>query len=131
MRTFRFDPKSRAPIVTALITGPRGVRKIRLVFDTGAEMTQVHTAKMQEVGYSLADAVSKATIVGAGGIEATGHIISLRKLFVLGSKAESLNVGMFEMTRLNASRIDGLLGWDVISAFHLEMDGPEGILKIF
>jgi len=26
---------------------------------------------------------------------------------------------------------DGLLGWDVIRAFHLEMDGPTGLLKVF
>jgi hypothetical protein len=131
MRSFHFDPRSRAPIVTALISGPRGTRKLRLVFDTGAEMTQFHAARMHEVGYSQSDAVAKASVVGAGGIEAMGYVVNLQKFFVLGSKAEAFKVGVFEMQHLDSQRLDGLLGWDVIRAFHLEMVGPEGILKIF
>ena len=131
MRCFRFDPASRTPIVTALIAGSRGTRKLRLIFDTGAEMTQFHAARMSEVGYSAAQAIAKASVVGAGGIEASGHVVLLEKLFVLGSKAEGLKVGVFDMEHLNSRRIDGLLVWDVIKAFHLEMVGPDGLLKIF
>ena len=131
MRSFHFNPASRAPIVTALITGPRGTRKVRLIFDTGAELTQFHADTMHKIGYSSSDAVAKTNVIGAGGIEGNGYIVNLQKLFVLGSKAETFQVGVFEMKYLNAQRLDGLLGWDVIRAFHLEMIGPEGILKVF
>ena len=131
MRNFHFDPRSRAPIVTALITGPRGTRKVRLIFDTGAELTQFHADTMHKVGYSSSDAVAKVNIIGAGGVEGHGFVVKLQKLFVLGSKAETFQVGVFEMNYLNSRRLDGLLGWDVIRALHLEMDGPLGVLKIF
>lgn len=131
MRSFRFNPKTRAPIITALITGPKASRKLRLIFDTGAEMTQLHAGKMFEIGYSTADAIAKARVVGVGGVEGEGYMIKLQKLFVLGCKAETLDVGVFEMPHLNSCKIDGLLGWDVIRAFHLEMHGPGGWLKIF
>lgn len=131
MHNFHFNPKGRAPIVTALITGPRGTRKVRLIFDTGAEMTQLHARTMNKVGYQQSDAVAKATVISAGGIESEGYVVPLQKLFVLGSKAETFRVGVYEMKHLDSRRLDGLLGWDVIRAFHLEMNGPEGLLKVF
>ena len=63
MRSFNFDPLGRAPIVSALIVGPKGTRKVRLILDTGAEMTQLHTARMAEVGYTQATASVKASWV--------------------------------------------------------------------
>jgi hypothetical protein len=131
MRTFHFNPTTKAPIVSAIITGPRGTRKVRLIFDTGAELTQFHSDTMHKVGYSNSDAVARANVIGAGGAESSGYVVNLKKLFVLGSKAEAFNVAVFEMRHLQAQRIDGLLGWDVIRAFRLEMDGPEGVLKVF
>ncbi len=131
MQSFNFNPKSRAPIVTALITGPRGTRKVRLIFDTGAETTQFHADTMHKIGYSSADAIANVDIMGAGGVEAQGYAVTLQKLFVLGSEAETFRVAVFDMKHLRSRRLDGLLGWDVIRAFHLEMVGPEGILKVF
>jgi hypothetical protein len=131
MRSFHFDPQSNAPIVAALITGPRGTRKLRLIFDTGAEMTQFHSATMHKVGYHPGTAIHGAALLGAGGMESDGYVVNLERLFVLGSKAEAFPVGVFEMKHLDSRRLDGLLGWDVIRAFHLEMDGPKGLLKVF
>jgi hypothetical protein len=131
MRTFHFNPRSRAPIVSALVTGPRGVRKVRLIFDTGAEVTQFSVDAMMKVGYPEPASLGKATVIGAGGVEAEGYQINLQGLFVLGAKAEALRVGVFEMSHLAARRLDGFLGWDVIRAFHLEMDGPSGVLNVF
>lgn len=131
MRSFHFNPKTRAPIVTALITGPRGTRKVRLIFDTGAEITQFHAGTIHKIGYSMSDAISKASMIGAGGVEGDGYVVNLQKLFVLGSKVEAFMVGVFEMKHLNAQRLDGLLGWDVIRQLHLDMDGPNGVLKVF
>ena len=89
MRTFHFNPKARAPIVTGLITGPKGVRKVRLIFDTGAEVTQFSVDAMVKVGYPQSHSLGKALVIGAGGVEAEGYHVNLRNLFVLGAKAES------------------------------------------
>ena len=131
MHSFSFNPRSRAPIVTALVKGPKRARRLRLIFDTGAEMTQFHSATMLEIGYESKDAIAKASVVGAEGVQSEGYVINLHKLIVLGSEAQTFNVGVFDMQHLQARRLDGLLGWDVIRAFHLEMDGPRGSLKVF
>lgn len=131
MPSFHFNPRARAPIVSALVTGPKGTRKVRLIFDTGAEQTQFHADTIRKVGYSRRNVIAKANVIGVGGVESEGYVINLEKLFVLGSRAEGLNAAVFEMKHLNSRRLDGLLGWDVIRAFHLEMNGPEGILRMF
>ena len=131
MRSFRFNPRARAPIVTGLIAGPRGIRKVRLIFDTGAEVTQFHIKAMMKAGYPETLAAGKIRVVGAGGVEAEGYHLLLDRLYVLGSKAEGFRVGVFEMEHLDSQRLDGFLGWDVIRAFHLEMDGPRGVLNVF
>ena len=131
MRSFRFDSRSKAPVISALIAGPKGTRKVRLIFDTGAEITQLHVARMKEIGYSNDKAVARASVVGVGGVEGEGYVVNLEKLFVLGAKAETFNVGVFDMHHLEGRQIDGLLGWDVIRAFHLEMNGPSGVLTVF
>ena len=46
MFEFRFDPAKRTPVVTALVVGPVASRRVRLVFDTCAAMTQIHQATM-------------------------------------------------------------------------------------
>lgn len=35
------------------------------------------------------------------------------------------------MKYLDDDAVDGLLGWDLIKHFHLEINGPEGALKVF
>ena len=131
MRTFRFNPRGQTPIVAALITGPKRTRKVRLIFDTGAETTQLNRTCMRAVGYSQEPCHPTSHVVGAGGIESTGFVVSLRKMFVLGSRAEEFDVGVFKMELLEMRHIDGLLGWDVIRALHLEMNGPQGLLRVF
>ena len=85
---FNFDPLGRAPIISALIVGPKGTRKVRLIFDPGAEMTQPHTARMAEVGYAQTTASTKASVVGVGGIEGDGYVTTLQKLLVVGAKSK-------------------------------------------
>ena len=109
MRNFRFNPTSNAPVISALVAGPRGTRKVRLVFDTGAEITQLHAARMHEIGYSAADAVAKANVVGIGGVEGEGYVVKLDKLFTHGAKAENFNIGVFDMQHLLAGKVTPFL----------------------
>lgn len=131
MHNFKFNPRASAPIVTALIKGPKRTRKLRLIFDTGAEMTQFHSATMQEIGYSKSEAIANANVIGVGGVESAGYVVRLHKLVVLGAETGSFNVAVFDMQHLSSRGLDGLVGWDVIRAFHLEIDGPNGLLTVF
>ena len=131
MREFRFDPLRRTPIVRALLVGPRQTSKVRLVFDTGAAMTQFHFATMRLVGYNESMKISDISITSTTMDEEHGYSVQASKLFVLGKRFENFPIAGYDMSRLARHGIDGLLGFDVISQLHLEVDGPEGVLRIF
>ncbi len=58
-------------------------------------------------------------------------MVRVPRIAFLGSVAEDVEVAVFDMSYLGDKNIDGLLGWDFVRLFHLEMDGPSGLLKIF
>ena len=51
MREFEFDRNSRTPLVSAILCGPKGKRRLTLVFDAGAVITQIHAPTLALVGY--------------------------------------------------------------------------------
>ncbi len=132
MREFRFNPDSKTPLVQALVVGPKAVRRIRLIFDSGAEHTQIHTKVMNYIGYTKDNSIATAVVSGATGDEQEGFIIRTEKLIVLGRKFTDLSIASFDFSHLTSRfNIDGLLGYDLIRLLHFEMNGPKGILKIY
>jgi hypothetical protein len=131
VRTFKFDPKDDIPIVVAKIYGPRKTKKIRLVFDTGCAITQVHTGIIEDIGYSVADAESIANILGPVGDSQSGYVLEVDNVSVFGMSLPKHKVGAFDFYNFDKDDIDGLLGFDVIKLLHLEMNGPKGELNLF
>ncbi len=131
MRIVKFDPGSELPIVEARIRGKQGSRSLRLVFDTGAGSTQIHTARIEAIGYSAIDALGVMSVEGPAGDSKEGYLISLRKLSLFGKNFEDVQIGVYDFDNFAQYGIDGLLGFDVIKQLHLEMDGPKGVLKVF
>ena len=70
-------------------------------------------------------------VQGAVGGVQEGYVVRVAKLSVFGIDFQNLPVLVYDFDNFKEQGIDGLLGWDVIKAFHLEMDGPNGLLKIF
>ncbi len=131
IREFSFDPASPTPLVTVILTGIKGAYKLRLLLDTGAYRTQIHQGSMIPLGYTENRKVRDAFAVGVGGARERGYEVIVPRLFVLGTRFEEMKISVFNMNYLDEEGIDGLLGWDVIRQLHLEMDGPQGILKMF
>ena len=132
MREFHFDPYEWTPIIKAILVGPKCPKQVRLVFDTGAALTQFHTQVIRTVGFTTADKVGEAVMTGAGPEdEQVGFMVRTPKFFAVGKRFEDLQIASFDLPALAKAGIDGLLGFDVISKLHLEMDGPRGILKVF
>jgi predicted aspartyl protease len=131
MLEFHFDPLADAPTISAIISSPKGKRKVQLIFDTGAERTQLRRRTMHRLGYSEEVKTRNAKAVGVGGAEEHGYMVRIPQLFFLGSFAENVELAVFDMDYLGNNNIDGLFGWDFVRLFHLEMDGPNGILKVF
>ena len=131
MQLIQFDRTQVIPVVDSRIHGPNKHRKVGLVFDTGSGITQVDTEFIERIGYSARDAVHVSGVQGAIGGVQEGYVVRVAKLSVFGIDFQNLPVLVYDFDNFKEQGIDGLLGWDVIKAFHLEMDGPNGLLKIF
>ena len=123
---FKFDVSEPLPLVVAKITGKRRKRPLRLVFDTGAFMTQITTPVIEELGYTIYDAVNRIAAYGPSGPIDEGYAIQVECLELFGKKINELVVAVYDFSNLEADGIDGLLGFDVIRQLHLEMNGPKG-----
>lgn len=131
MEVIRFDRTQSLPIVDARIYGIKKSHKLRLVFDTGAETSIINTAIIEDIGYSIDDAIKKTIIRGPVGPAQEGYLLKVKALRFFKLEAENLTVGAFDFNYTSHFGAHGLLGFDVIKAMRLELDGPAGILKIF
>ncbi|ETW95275.1 MAG: hypothetical protein ETSY2_48395 [Candidatus Entotheonella gemina] len=131
MQTFEIDPSQEIPLVTSRIYGPRGTRRVQLVFDTGAGKTQFHTPVLESIGYSATQAIQMLSMSGPAGPIQEGYSIMLQQIRVLGKTFAEVEVGVFDFDSLSEDGIDGLLGFDLIREFHLEMNGPRGELIVY
>ena len=130
-KSYAFDTAEPLPLVFGKIQGKLRKRPIRLVFDTGAFMTQITTSVIEELGYSARDGVRRISSYGPSGPIDEGFAVEVSYLELFGKKFEGLIVAAYDFSNLEAGGIDGLLGFDVIKQLHLEMNGPKGELVIY
>lgn len=131
MRVISFDASQDIPIIDALVRGPRDFHRIRLVFDTGAGMTQIDAAVIERLGYTPRDGEHRIAVTDSTGKSVEGYTIRLSELSLLGRRFEAPLVGAFDFTHFDTYAIHGLFGWDFIKTLHLEMNGPQGELNVF
>ncbi len=131
MTKFRFNTNQSVPQVFARIRGKHGSQRIRLVFDTGAFITQIATSVIEELGYSARDGLRRITAYGPSGPIDEGYSVEISGLDVLNTQFKKMEIAVYDFNNLEAEGIAGLLGFDVIKQLHLEMNGPKGELIIF
>ena len=130
MREVRLDSSWEIPRVEVILgSGLKRTIRASLVFDTGAGLTQLDVGLVERLGYSALDALEIRRVKGAVGESVEGYVVQVLKLNILGKVVSNVPVFAFDFE--NFPGIDGLLGWDVIKQLHLDMDGPEGVLRIF
>ena len=130
MRETQLDSGWDVPIVSVILNGKQKKNtRARLVFDTGSAFTQLDVDLVEFLGYSARDAIGLSSVKGATGEAVDGYIISMSSLFLFGKEFNNIQVLTYDFK--NFSGIDGLLGWDLIKKLHLEMNGPQGMLKIY
>lgn len=127
---FRFNREQSVPLVFARIKGKQGTQRIKLVFDTGACMTQINTVVVEEIGYSARDGLSPIAAYGPSGPIDEGYSLQISGIEVLGKQFSGLTIAAYDFSNLEADGIAGLLGFDLIKQLHLEMNGPEGELLV-
>lgn len=132
-QVFKFNRATNTPIVIATLRGRNGVEvDVPLIFDTGAVCTQLDTSLVDDLGYSAAsDGVAVVSAMGPAGPLQEGYALHLEEIEVLGKTFKKPFVSAYDFDNLSKSRIVGLLGFDLIKEFHLEMHGPQGALIVF
>ena len=128
---FGLNTNQSVPQVYARIRGQNGSQRIRLVFDTGAFMTQIATSVIEELGYSARDGIRCITAYGPSGPIDEGYSVEIAGLEVLNMQFKKMEIAVYDFNNLEAEGIAGLLGFDVIKQLHIEMNGPKGELIIF
>lgn len=103
MQIINFDRTQDIPIVDAIILGPITHERVRLVFDSGCGLTQIDK----------------------------GYVVGLESFKLFGYSISNLEVGVYDFDNFAHFGIDGLLGFDLIKQMHFELNGPQGLLKIF
>lgn len=131
MKEFMFDPTIGIPIVSGILSGPLGTRRINMILDTGAALTQVNATTLALLGYGADRRIKRAVMVGAVGERQEGALVTCDTLMAFGKRLEGFVLGSFDFIELAAEGIEGLLGWDIVKKFHLDMNGPKGILKVY
>ena len=131
MRVISFDRTQDIPIVDAIISAPITYERVRLVFDSGCGLTQIDTGLIESIGYSAINAKRSMSVRGPVGDEVQGYVVGLESFKLFGYSISNLEVGVYDFDNFAHFSIDGLLGFDLIKQMHFELNGPQGLLKIF
>ena len=131
MKIYRIQTLLSLPVVPVVVVGPKGARRIQLVFDSGAANTQVHIGTLRAAGFDYRSREPDISTKGVTGGPERGFSTQLSRIHVLGKHYDQRQVGAFDFSDWVKDGIDGLLGWDLIEKLHFEVDGPRKILKVF
>ncbi len=118
-------------LVDALVFGPRKHERVKLVFDSGCGKTQIDTGVIESIGYSAKDSIGVTIVKGPSGDTQEGYLVKAKDFQLFGISFENMEIGAHDFDQFSKYEIDGLLGFDVIKQLRFELDGPEGLLKIF
>ncbi|RIL06879.1 MAG: hypothetical protein DCC75_10475 [Proteobacteria bacterium] len=131
MREYRFDPQGQLPVVRSTIIGPKGQKQVTLVFDSGCAETQIHHKVLSLVGCGEDQKIRDVTVAGAYGEGEPAFVVIMPCLRAIGERFEGIEIIGIDFSKWADAGIEGLLGWDLIRSLHFEMNGPQGLLKIF
>jgi hypothetical protein len=113
-RIYKINRDKNTPLISAKLVGTGNPINVRLVFDTGAALTQLSTRIVESLGYSARDGIEEVTVSGPTGPLERGYTLHLNKLTVLGKIFSKPLVAAFDFDHLEKANIDGLLGFDLI-----------------
>lgn len=127
MKITHFDPARELIWIDAQIWGPRGLKPLKLVVDTGAAMTLVIPDVLDDLGYSPRDGESRTTVTASIGKE-PGYTIRVQQFSALGFRCSSFLVHAFDLA--DAAGLDGLIGLDYLKQFNYEVRSAEGRILV-
>ncbi len=122
----KFDPKSRQIRVRALLVGPHGSVYANCLFDTGAPVTILSPAIVDQIGYSPRMG-KHATRLAAIGVQ-EGYNIDVERLETMGFTVAPCEVWCHDFD--DGIGIDGLIGMDLMEGRVVHIDGVIGEISV-
>ena len=130
-RIFKFRETEILPVVNARLFGKNKSKIVRLVFDTGAATTQVHTPVIDILGYSAAHGEGLISSYGPAGPIQEGYSLQVEKLRVFGKEFKQPVLSVYDFDNLADLGLHGLLGFDLIRQMDMELKGSRGELIVY
>ncbi len=115
MKVLSFEWSGDLMVVEAALWGTHKAREILLVIDTGASMTSVEPAILQELGYTPDDAILRTRVPTPVGIQ-HGHLLRTRRFHALGVDLSGFVVQALALA--DEYGVDGLLGMNFLEQFN-------------
>jgi predicted aspartyl protease len=122
-----FNPLGGLIVVPAVLEGPKGTVKLRLVVDTGAKRTVIGNSILRQAGYDSALAPQRVQMTTASGVMLV-PLLTVNRLSALGKDRVGLPV--VAHTLPPAAAFDGLLGLDFIRGMTLTIDFRAGLIDL-
>lgn len=110
-----FERSGDLMTVPAKLWGPRRIRNVLLVLDTGAAATSIEPAILEEVGYTSRDAITRTRVPTPTGIQ-RGYLVRATRFHALGFALQSFVVQSLALG--DEYGVDGLLGMNFLERFN-------------
>lgn len=90
----------------------------------------MHYEILEIIGCGKDKRIRNVKIAGVSGDGESAFVSSVDCLKLFGSCIEPVEIAGVDFSKWAKADIEGLIGWDLIRTFHLDMNGPEGILRV-
>jgi predicted aspartyl protease len=127
MTRYPLERAGKLLLTKAAISGPAGIRVVRLLVDTGSTYTILPVEVLESVGCSPAASTDHVRL-----ITGSGYLIAPRMqvswLQCLGQKVDQMAV--VAHTLPFGSLVDGLLGMDLLGPLNAQILITEGVIEM-
>lgn len=113
-------------IINVLLKSKRKIT-VRMAIDTGATYTLIPWKIVQALGIDLTNSKETITIVTASTTEES-PIVEIPSIFALGKETKNIKAVIHDLPP--ASRVDGLLGLNILQALKIKIDFEKNIIEI-
>jgi predicted aspartyl protease len=115
-----FDLVNELMFVNAVVIGPAGWIRARLIVDTGAVLTTLTPSVVEAIGYTEQDRITRTTIRTAAAVE-HGYMLRVQEFTSLGFRMRNARIDVADI----GHDVDGLLGMSFLQNFILEIRPSE------
>ena len=113
------------PIIPVRIGGPKAVKDVDAIIDTGSTYCVVSFDDAVGMGYEPWRAITVPVGTAGGAIEAP--LINIEFVTVLGYRVENVETIVKDLTDVG---VDAVVGWSFLRHFKFSFDSEDGIFEI-